>query len=64
MVAEELKQSLKLHIKEFQEGNPHSIPTFSLPNFDDNFEINKGITNSKLNKEFKKSLELFTLNLS
>ncbi len=45
-------------------GNPHSIPTFSLPNFDDNFEINKGITNSKLNKEFKKSLELFILNLS
>ena len=63
MVVEELKQSLKLHIKEFQEET-HSIPTFSLPNFDDNFEINKGITNSKLNKEFKKSLELFTLNLS
>ena len=50
--------------KRISRGNPHSIPTFSLPNFDDNFEINKGITNSKLNKEFKKSLELFILNLS
>ena len=58
------KTVLEIAYKRISRGNPHSIPTFSLPNFDDNFEINKGITNSKLNKEFKKSLELFTLNLS
>ena len=58
------KTVLEIAHKRISRGNPHSIPTFSLPNFDDNFEINKGITNSKLNKEFKKSLELFILNLS
>ena len=58
------KTVLEIAYKRISRGNPHSIPTFSLPNFDDNFEINKGITNSKLNKEFKKSLELFILNLS
>ena len=52
------KTVLEIAHKRISRGNPHSIPTFSLPNFDDNFEINKGITNSKLNKEFKKSLEL------
>ena len=58
------KTVLEIAHKRISRGNPYSIPTFSLPNFDDNFEINKGITNSKLNKEFKKSLELFILNLS
>ena len=58
------KTVLEIAYKRISRGNPHSIPTFSLPNFDDNFETNKGITNSKLNKEFKKSLELFILNLS
>ena len=54
MVVERAKTVLEIAYKRISRGNPHSIPTFSLPNFDDNFEINKGITNSKLNKEFKK----------
>ena len=58
------KTVLEIAHKRISRGNPHSIPTFSLPNFDDNFEINRGITNSKLNNQFKKSLELFILNLS
>ena len=44
-------------------GNPHKIPTFSLPNFKKNFDKNKGIINKKLNQDFLKSLKIFTSNL-
>ena len=45
-------------------GNPNNIPKFSLPNFNSNFEINKGIVNNELNVEFQKSLEVFNSNIN
>ena len=44
-------------------GNPHKIPTFSLPNFKMNFDKNKGITDNHLNDEFQKALKVFISNL-
>ena len=40
------------------------IPVFSLPNFDQNFDKEKGIIDEKLNSRFKKSLHLFESQLS
>ena len=44
-------------------GNPHKIPTFSLPNFKKNFDKHKGITDNVLNDEFQKALKVFISNL-
>ena len=44
-------------------GNPHVIPTFSLPNFNKNFDKVKGITDIDLNNKFQKALKVFISNL-
>ena len=44
-------------------GNPHKIPTFSLPNFNKNFDKYKGITDNHLNDEFQMALKVFISNL-
>jgi hypothetical protein len=44
--------------------SPLKIPVFSLPNFDQNFDKEKGIIDEKLNSRFKKSLHLFESQLS
>ena len=44
-------------------GNPHKIPTFSLPNFNKNFDKHKGITDNHLNDEFQMALKVFISNL-
>ena len=44
-------------------GNPHKIPTFSLPNFNKNFDKHKGITDNYLNDEFQMTLKVFISNL-
>ena len=54
---------LKTAYERISRGNPNSIPTFSLPNFHQNFDIESGIINSVLKKEFNSCLSLFTKNL-
>ena len=44
-------------------GNPHKIPTFSLPNFKMNFDKNNGILDIDLNDEFQNALKVFISNL-
>ena len=44
--------------------SPLKTPVFSLPNFDQNFDKEKGIIDEKLNSRFKKSLHLFESQLS
>ena len=44
-------------------GNPFNIPTFSLPNFYDNFNEKDGIIDIGLKENFSKSLLLFQKNL-
>ena len=44
-------------------GNPYKIPTFSLPNFNKNFDKHKGIINHDLNDEFQDALKVFISNL-
>lgn len=57
------KTVLQIAYNRISQGNPHKIPTFSLPNFHKNFDTKKGIINSDLKEEFKKSLQLFVSNL-
>ena len=45
-------------------GNPYEIPTFSLPNFYENFNKDKGILNENLKIKFMQSLEKFILNVN
>jgi len=44
-------------------GNPFNIPTFSFPNFHENFDEKKGIINLELKERFFKELSLFERNL-
>ncbi len=44
-------------------GNPHEIPTFSLPEFNKHFEPNTGITDTELDQEFQAALEVFVSQL-
>ena len=44
-------------------GNPYEIPTFSLPNFYENFNKDKGILDEKLKIKFMQGLEKFILNV-
>ena len=41
-------------------GNPHNIPTFSLPEFNKNFDPDEGIKNKELQQKFKAALEVFS----
>ena len=44
-------------------GNPFEIPIFSLPNFNKNFHIEKGILDEKLDIKFRESLKIFISNI-
>ena len=44
-------------------GNPYEIPVFSLPNFNKNFHIEKGILDEKLDIKFRESLKIFISNI-
>ena len=44
-------------------GNPYEIPTFSLPNFYENFNKDKGILDENLKIKFMQGLEKFILNV-
>ena len=54
---------LEIAYKRISRGNPFNIPTFSLPNFNENFDQKKGITNSKLKERLFHELKLFERNL-
>ena len=54
---------LEIAYKRISRGNPHEIPIFSLPNFYDNFDNQKGIIDKELNDSFTKSLKVFISNL-
>ena len=54
---------LEIAYKRISRGNPHEIPTFSLPNFYDNFDNQKGIIDKELNDSFTNSLKVFISNL-
>ena len=45
-------------------GNPYEIPVFSLPNFNNNFHIEKGILDEELDIKFKESLKKFISNIT
>ena len=45
-------------------GNPYEIPTFSLPNFYENFNKDKGILDENLKIKFMQGLEKFILNVN
>ena len=57
------KTVLEIAYKRISRGNPHEIPTFSLPNFYDNFDKQKGIIDKELNDSFTNSLKVFISNL-
>ena len=57
------KTVLEIAYNRISHGNPHKIPTFSLPNFNKNFNNKKGVLNNKLREEFKKSFQVFLSNL-
>ena len=54
---------LEIAYKRISRGNPHEIPIFSLPNFYDNFDNQKGIIDKELNDSFTNSLKVFISNL-
>lgn len=54
---------LKTAYERISRGNPNSIPIFSLPDFYENFDMETGIINSILKKEFNSSLSIFIKNL-
>ena len=45
-------------------GNPYEIPVFSLPNFNNNFHIEKGILDEELDVKFRESLKKFISNIT
>ena len=49
------KLTTELHFQK----NPYKIPIFSLPNFQKNFDENKGILDSKLEAQFQNALAVF-----
>ena len=57
------KTVLQIAYNRMSFGNPHKIPTFSLPNFKKNFDKNNGILDSDLNNEFQNALKVFISNL-
>ena len=57
------KTVLQIAYNRMSHGNPYKIPTFSLPNFNKNFDKHKGIINHDLNDEFQDALKVFISNL-
>ena len=57
------KTVLQIAYNRMSYGNPHKIPTFSLPNFKKNFDKNNGILDIDLNDEFQNALKVFISNL-
>ena len=57
------KTVLQIAYNRMSFGNPHKIPTFSLPNFKKNFDKNNGILDMDLNDEFQNALKVFISNL-
>ena len=57
------KTVLQIAYNRMSFGNPHKIPTFSLPNFKKNFDKNNGILDIDLNDEFQNALKVFISNL-
>ncbi len=57
------KTVLQIAYNRMSFGNPHKIPTFSLPNFKKNFDKNDGILDIDLNDEFQNALKVFISNL-
>ena len=57
------KTVLQIAYNRMSFGNPHKIPTFSLPNFKKNFDKNNGILDIDLNDEFQSALKVFISNL-
>ena len=57
------KTVLQIAYNRMSFGNPHKIPTFSLPNFKKNFDKNNGILDIDLNYEFQNALKVFISNL-
>ena len=57
------KTVLQIAYNRMSFGNPHKIPTFSLPNFKKNFDKNNGIIDIDLNDEFQSALKVFISNL-
>ena len=57
------KTVLQIAYNRMSFGNPHKIPTFSLPNFKKNFDKNNGILDVDLNDEFQNALKVFISNL-
>ena len=57
------KTVLQIAYNRMSFGNPHKIPTFSLPNFKKNFDKNNGIIDIDLNDEFQNALKVFISNL-
>ncbi len=57
------KTVLQIAYNRMSFGNPHKIPTFSLPNFKKNFDKNNGILDIDLNDEFQDALKVFISNL-
>ena len=55
---------LEIAYSRISRGNPYQIPTFSLPNFEKNFDADKGILNKDIKNEFEKALSLFVSNIN
>ena len=58
------KNVLEIAYSRISRGNPYQIPTFSLPNFEKNFDAKKGILNKDIKNEFEKALSLFVSNIN
>ena len=58
------KLVLEIAHSRISRGNPFTIPTFSLPEFNHNFEFDKGIINKELNENFRNSLSTFISNIN
>ena len=54
---------LKIAHERISRGSPFDIPVFSLPNFNRNFNLDTGIINHDLKKEFNACVYLFKKNL-
>lgn len=53
------KEALNIALKAYSHSNSNTITSFSLPKFNDNFTVDKGIIDSELKKAFYIQLNLF-----
>ena len=58
------KRNVLIESSRISRGNPYKIPTFSLPNFYENFNKDKGILDENLKIKFMQGLEKFILNVN